>query len=549
MSGLGAVLLTLAVGLAVAAPAASAQAPINVGAATGSAPSTAVDGDGTAYVAWVGTAAGTVDYCVLPDGATACSPAGALTPVGGWGGSKAQVVIDGDTVVILEQVTVTGGGPSPYPSLGLEEWQAPVGTANFSDVNGGASVASAAFGGSNATTSPLSAVVVPGANTLGVDWFTDGGPPTFDEFPLADPPDCSTLTTPVCPFATLEPASNPDPVGNSGGSVASQTGSNPGVLGVYGTDASAGPLACPDGSGDGAAFVYGSGLQSATNDYNVSPSEPNSAWQVAATPIPADCESAQWAVGGGPSGFGLLQNDGDTAQIVYLPFDQATMSFDKAAVPIAQQTYEDESSVSQDAAGRIYATFNLDGPDGPVALAYSSDGGATWTGPAPLEPDPQFGDTQMSSSVGSDGLGWAAWDDGGSVYALEFDAADSAASVAATVGNAPMGASSGVDLTLKCFAVPCQVSTTVLAAAALHGGQSARAGASALGTGSVQITQHGLQKLAIRLTPAGKRLLANHKGSLAASIHEQTTVGSYTAKTTLAIKIRHGLPATQHTQR
>jgi hypothetical protein len=538
----GALVVTLALGLAAAVPAADAQTPINIGTVGAPTmqgqPSVSVDQNGTAYAAWADAASGVVDFCVLPDGASACSPSGVLTPAAGAGAfATVQVLIDGGTVAILAEVGLPGYVPSA--STPVQEWQAPDGTASFSLVNGGQSPATAVSSATptNDSTLLLDGVVVPGTNVLGLDWFGVGGPPTFDSFPLSNPPQCSSMTQPACPFATLEPASNPDPVSNYSGSVGSQAGSNPGILGVYGTHYTTGPLACPANSEPGAAYVYGSGLQSPTNDYNVSPGSPNSAWKVAATAIPGDCGSAQWAVAGGPSGLGLLEDNDQAGTFGYRPFDQATMSFDKPVVPIAQ-TVVDETSLSQDAAGGIYATFNLNGPDGPVALAYSSDGGATWKGPAPLEPNPQFGNTQMTSSVGADGHGWAVYYDGGSVFALAFDAAASAASVAATLGNAPTTTSSDVVLGVKCFAVPCTVNTTLIGGGLTNAAHAARARATTLGSGTLRITRHGLQRLVIHVSKTGRRLLAAHHGQLKAILQEATTVGSYTEKNTLAIKIR-----------
>src|SRR6202035_3356991 len=101
-------------------------------------------------------------------------------------------------------------------------------------------------------------------------WNTAGSsPPTFDEFPLTSPPECSTKKCPADEkFASLEPNTNPDQIGNPGGQFASQTGVNPGVLGIFNTLFSdGGPLECP-GGGFGTAFAYGSGAQSSTNDYN-----------------------------------------------------------------------------------------------------------------------------------------------------------------------------------------------------------------------------------------------------------------------------------------
>jgi hypothetical protein len=520
------------------APAADAQNPIEIGpsVASQSGPSVAVDQNGTAYVAW-STPTFKVDYCVLPAGASSCSSSGTLTPVGGGAYRDAAVVIDGGTVSILVEVELTGGPGRPmYPQTGVEEWQTPDGSANFSIVNAGQSVATAEPV-PDTPTYIENAFAVPGTDALGISWFTPGSIPTFDEVPPSNPAVCTSYSSPACPYASLEPASNPDPVGNYGGSGAAETGSNPGILTVYGTQATSGPLGCSSPSQDGAAFAYGSGTESAGNSYNISPGQPNSAWKVAATQIPGSCGSDQWAVGGGPNGFGMLENLSSTANIEYQPFDQATMSF-KPPVTVATGAAEDESSVSQDSSGGIYATYNLDGPDGPVALSYSSDGGQTWKGPSPLEPNPQFGNTLMQSAVGADGDGWAVWNDGSSVYAIEFASSDAAASVAATLHGSPITSTNQVILELKCFSVPCLVKTTLNGTV---GGKSAdAASATELGSGGMRITKHGYHRFVISLTRAGKRLLTSgHKrGQVKATVHEATSVGDYTEKNQIKIKIK-----------
>ena len=73
-------------------------------------------------------------------------------------------------------------------------------------------------------------------------------------------------------------------------------------MGVFDSVDSNGPLGCAQSFGD--AYVYGAGAQSSTNNYNISPGQPNSAWRVSVTQ--ADCDLEYTAVGGGPSGFGIL---------------------------------------------------------------------------------------------------------------------------------------------------------------------------------------------------------------------------------------------------
>jgi hypothetical protein len=125
---------------------------------------------------------------------------------------------------------------------------------------------------------------------------------------------------------------------------------------LFDTNYTNGPLACPNSFGT--AYAYGSGNQSATNSYNISPGQPNSAWKVAIAR--ADCNVEDPGVGGGPSGFGVLETNDSNSTTVYHRFDPATMKFDTPLVPVAKQS-ELDAAVSQDGAGGIYGTYLLDG--------------------------------------------------------------------------------------------------------------------------------------------------------------------------------------------
>jgi len=377
-------------------------------------PSVAVDSTGTAYIAWAHEVVGgeeLVGYCVLPASATGCSHSGNLTVAGNKEKDdhieRVQVLVDGTTVIVLANLYGVEEEFAP-----AQEWQTTDGGATFSTVNSGKSVARATV---NADTGAIGAVVVPGSGALGYAAVTAEGPPTFDEFPLSTPPTCSDKKP--CPYATLQTPSLNE-LGNLGGVVASQLGTNPGVLGVYET---LGKPGCASGTFD-TAYVYGNGEQSATNSYDLSPGMPKSAWKELTA---GDCEAEYPAVGGGPSGFGVVEDDLTRGYTVYHPFDEANHSFDTPYVTIAQEG-EESPSVSQDGAGGVYVTY-LAGFEGEVRLAYSSNGGASWTGPATL--DSITGDSHLTSAVGANGQGWAVWQVGESIYAQQFVASDAIAPI------------------------------------------------------------------------------------------------------------------------
>jgi hypothetical protein len=513
--------------------------PITAGAPLSSEPpAVAVDSAGNAYVAWantkdVGGALDTVQYCVLPAGATACLRSGTLAPADSAAHvDRVQVLVAGSTVVVLADV-YGAAGEHAREYAPEQEWQSTDGGATFSLVDGGISVADGVI---NADTAPLNAVIVPGTGVLGYGWNTAGGsPPTFDAFPLSAPPQCSTKAcSPGGRFAQLEPASNPDQIGNAGGDLASQQGSNPGVLAVFNTDFSSGPLACP-GSGTasfGTAFTYGRGAQSAVNTYNASPGAAGSAWKVAVAL--ADCDVEYPAVGGGPSGFGLLEENIASGATVYHRFDEAALSFATTPLVTVAAERELDPAVSQDGVGGVYATFLGGGNGGPISLAYSSDGGATWSGPAVLDTNTAGADGNLTSSVGPNGLGWAVWTENGSVRAQQFDAADALAS-SPRIGGTGSSTATTVTVTVTCSSLPCTVTITITTSGAAVA--TTKAKTVTLAAGTFTIRRHGAQKLTLRLTKSGRRVIAHRHGRLTATVLVKAKLHRSVVQATRTIKI------------
>ena len=402
--------------------------PMKVGEPfTNEQPAVAVDATGTADIVWANTrlAKNTVEYCVLPIGASGCSHSGALTPAGGSEPhiDRVQVLAVGGTIVVLADVYGVSEEHAPE-----QEWQSTDGGATFAVVNSGKSVADGTL---SADATPLNSVVVPGTGALGYGWdeisLTSGfgDTPTFDEFPLNSPSTCTPASgtdyPPNCPanefFAALEPEELAvDQIGNANGAIASRLVSDPGVLGVFETDFNNPPLCAHQ---FGMAYAYGSGDQSATNSYDISPGKTHSAWKVSVSQ--GDCNVSNPAAGGGASGLGVVENDLADGFTVYHAFDQEHEDFDTPMVPIASQQ-ERDASVSQDGTGVIYTTYL--GPDGSIRLAASTTGGVSWTGPATLYPDPSGEAANVTSSVSVSGQGWVVWTQSGEVLAQPFDEAD-----------------------------------------------------------------------------------------------------------------------------
>ena len=510
--------------------------PISIGTPFESGtPAIAVDATGTSLIAWANTkdlagANNFVQYCVLPLGAGACSHSGNLMPADGAQDiDGVQVIDEGSTLVILADVFGTAG-PAAAGYEPEQEWQSTDGGATWSLVGEGRSVTSGII---DADTGPLSAVMLPGTGSLGYGWDTAAGAPTFNAFPLTAPPECSVASCPAG-YATLEPASNPDTLSNEPGHFASQTGASPGVMGVFDTLFTNGPLGCSESFGT--AYVYGSGDQSPTNNYNISPGQPNSAWKVPLTQ--ADCDAEYSSVGGGPSGFGILEDDLATGSVVYHRFDQATLKFDSAPVTVASGHGDLDPAVSQDGAGGIYGTY-LAGSGGPVDLSYSGDGGASFA-TGVLNTNAAGGINDVASAVNAAGQGWATWTENGSVFASSFVAVDAIS--AATTGGTATSEGSTVTLDVTCSSFPCTV-TIVLTAPETVVVHAARAGHNrskilTLGKGTITIRTSGAKKLKFKLSAAVRKLLKGKRGHLKVSALVSTEIERHTTKSTRSLTLR-----------
>ena len=531
----------VAVLLATAGSAAAAGKAVNVATPFSSGPpSVAVTGDGHALVAWANTkdlagVSNFVQYCVLPPGATACAHAGSLSPADSAPYiDGVQVLADGGTLVILADVFgAAGDSPSHYEPV--QEWQSTDGGATWSQVNAGVAVTDGIL---NADTGPLSAVIVPGTGVLGFGWDTAGGsPPTFNAFPLSSPPECSRATCPAG-FATLQPSTNPDQIGNPFGQFAAQGGAQPGVLAIFDTLFTNGPLGCPN-PGFGTAFAYGSGNQSATNSYNISPGSPGSAWRVPVSQ--ADCHVENPGVGGGPSGFGVLETNDANSTTVYHRFDAGTMKFDLPMITVAKQS-ELDAAVSQDGSGGVYGTYLLDGAGGPVVLSYSADGGKSFASGV-LDANQQGGADHVTSHVNASGQGWAAWQDNGSIFAQPFTAADAISP--ASVGGSASSNGATVTLTITCASLPCTVTVTISSSAVTVSHTTmARRRAHALVLATGRITLRKGKTVTLPLTAAGKRYLKHRTGRLTVGATIAETLEHHTVLTrrNLTLRLKGGRP-------
>ena len=102
-----------------------------------------------------------------------------------------------------------------------------------------------------------------------------------------------------------EANTNPDAIGNAGGQYASQVGTSPGMLAIFETDFCNGHSDAPSASVPPTPTE--AAPRARRNNYNISPGLADSAWKVPVTQ--ADCNVEYPAVGGGPSGFGVVEEN------------------------------------------------------------------------------------------------------------------------------------------------------------------------------------------------------------------------------------------------
>ncbi len=382
-------------------------------------PAVAVNSSGTAYIAWINEEelhgeGPTVEYCVIPTGASVCAYQGAKIIEDGKGYifGNVRILIDGSTVSMFAGEVATKG--EEYEPM--QEWQATDGTGEFKQVLGGKSVAKP--GNKPPFGADEEPVIIPGS---GEELGFGSAAPAFDEFPLFPKEECSGHSCPVGeqPVSLLSELREKEfgsvytPI-----SFASITsGSDAGILGVY--QVSSIQTECGDKEGflNQLGFVYGTGAQTSTNSYAIAPGLTDSAWKNEVTH--SDCEVDNFVVAGGPSGFGLVENDETRGYTVYQPFDETHGTFDAPLTTIAKEK-ESQPSLSQDGSGNLYLTYsNFNGTE----LAFSSDSGASWTGPN-LITSIEGGTANLASAVSANGQGWAAWTKEESIYAQQFVAGD-----------------------------------------------------------------------------------------------------------------------------
>jgi hypothetical protein len=403
---LGVLAAVLVLSLPVSADAAGA--PITIGANTleeASQAAVAVDSSGTAYIAWLAPSTPSdteMDFCKLAPGASSCAPVGLPSPTSAQFFDPPSVLLEGGDVYVFEDVD----GATNADLNGIDEFVSTDGGATFTLTANAVSFLPDGEG----TVNPV--IPLPGSN-IGVGAVVPVGNPEFQANSLTSPLDYSNATTASSPVATLNPSAPAYDVGNLSGQFASQLTGTMGVLGVF-RIIETGP--CP--ASGGLVYAYAPLSASTTaGELSTTTGAAGSPWTALAG---VDCNTDTPAVAGGPKGLGLLENN-DTKETTQYRAFLPPSTFGPPVTVSAQES--SNPSLSQDGTGGIYATMINDAG---LQLAYSSTGGASWSGPKTLISNNGglLNIDSAASSVSATGHGWTAYAANGKEYAQPFDKAD-----------------------------------------------------------------------------------------------------------------------------
>jgi hypothetical protein len=344
-----AVLAVTCLTMVLLAPAAAGAAtPLTIG--TGHKPGVAVDGAGTAYIAWYGdeSTVSSLHFCRLPRGAGACDVAGTIAAPG-TSLSRPFVSVVGSTVRV---VSYRYGLTAPRFD---EVWQ-------FTSADGGASFdAGHAIG----ITAFDEAVSGPG-DTLSVatNAVTEGE--LFQNMPLGG----GTAAESRALLSTDHPYN---------GTVGLADAGTPVVVSATGASL--------------AQFRRYAGAGSLNDPAN---------WTA-----PVDIGYADYPrLAGGPAGLFLLAGT-ETNALMVRKWDGTTFN---AGVTIADAGDDAQAHLAQDPGGRLHAVFGHGTADGLQLESATSDDGVTWQSGVLLTQPGAQSLAQLRAAAAADHIGVAAWE-------------------------------------------------------------------------------------------------------------------------------------------
>jgi len=506
----------------------------------------------TTYVAWADPHLPGVDLCIVPTGATACEGGTAVlltdSSYPGYSsdnrpGLGGLVILPGGTVVVI-------GTPV---SRGSIAWASPAGGAAFLSStqglqNGGKFISPVslfyAFGNA----------VALGATDVGL--LDDYGN-FFSDSPL------STQSPAI-------PAENSNPGGQygrkalatDGPEIAAEVAPAPApagseiVVGVGQNDSSS--ELTPPGCLNDAATGYGLSV-GLVNGTSKAAGTLNGAG-LPAYHLLACSAAAPVLASGGQDGIGVLEEEGSTFSgagsadtLDYRPFiATATGGTFGAPVQLADVTSEtlngvNTLDVADDVGTGVYATWS---DHQGLVLDYSANGGATWQAPA-VVPAPAAG-SQGEAVIAGAGAGAAriAYTSnpgtGTQVFLQPVNYAEVAAANALSIAGSGSSSGTTVTITAKCpSSSPCTVTITITATevtivtvARAARKKVRRTKTVTLATGRFTIKGHSSKRLTLRLTKAGRTLLARDHGHVSAKVlvSEKVAGGSQLSTATVNIK-------------
>jgi hypothetical protein len=533
---------------ALAFPAtAAASTRINIGTGD-TTPAVAVDAAGTAYIAWEDSSGPFLHYCKLPAGAVACTRS--YTVAGQTGGLTApqqangagvlgspSVILEGNRVLIF--AFDNGGGIDE----GVAGWVSNDGGNTFTNEPPGTTMSYTPPFNDSTTTNPVTPL---GNGLVAVGYVVPGGSPQVQAVQY----DPATMTFQAISQSSYIPPSSPPPfamldpnntyaAANLGGEFAAQPFGTPhaGLMGAIEAFPSDAKNPCHDGVPFTAWSFAPLSAGTTQAGLNTNPGVAGSAWAQPLTPL--DCNTENPAVAGGPSGFGVLDSSFIGRATAYHRFDASHGSFDLGSVTLAHES-EVSPSLSQDAGGGVYATWSTGLTD--LRLAYSPDGGSAWDGPVTLANSTASGDrlADPASAVNGAGNGWVAYSVASTEYAQPFVKAD--AMVPPTVSGSGVSNGTTVTISITCLlATPCTftitISGTVVTVTQASAARKTHKHTITIATGRFTVNAKKSKKVAVRLTKAGKALLAKDHGHLRGSILLALKVSGGVKKTTRGISI------------
>jgi hypothetical protein len=326
-------------------PASASAAPFAIG--SGTDPGVAVDGAGTAYVAYNGVEADRPPrFCRLPRGATACDVALTLP------------VVPGTDTLSRPVVTVAGA----RVTVVVHRYGQQTAITRYTSTDRGATFPDTVVAGTNVTN--VESVVGPG-DTVSVVSRTETAGGLFQNVPLSG-------SAPASAVATLFDGSRP-----YNGTVGLIDAGTP--LAIFATGSSIGAFRRYAGSGD---------LNDAAN------------WTA-----PVEIGYVDYPrLAGGPSGLYLIAGD-ESSGLFVRKWDGATFG---PRATITAGGDDSEMHLFQDAAGRLHAVYPSNQADGFHAVHAVSDDGVNWqTGNVSVQTDDE--PTSMRVVAAPDHVGVAAW--------------------------------------------------------------------------------------------------------------------------------------------